>query len=306
MAVAKPNTCLVCDGPKPTKQGYTCSALCLRAWRTKYLRARTQRIISANPEAFPCAMCGALLLSVSPTHLKRHGIATLSEYVAKYPQAKTATQQTRRKRGKSSRNRSNYLTYVGKEPDEKLAEFLIGTLLGDGNIARTDINCHARYAEGGNNREYMLWKYEFLKQYFHTTFQEKLSSPHTKTGKRYIGWWIRTSVHPYLSQLFMLWYPHGKKIVPIYEVIKHITPFSLSIWYCDDGNKRGYLYTLGFTNNEVGALRVILMNKLKLETRVVMIHNKPALFITAANRQRFGSLMTALPGMGYKFEVFKT
>ncbi|MCD8486162.1 MAG: hypothetical protein LRZ84_05295, partial [Desertifilum sp.] len=109
----------------------------------------------------------------------------LEAYKQLYPDSPTLNSRMKKIRGKGALNQSHYLTYDGKEVDKKLYEFLIGSLLGDGHLEKNPQKCNARYAEGGSNQQYLEWKYQFLSQYFSCRFNERLSAPHTKTGKRY-------------------------------------------------------------------------------------------------------------------------
>jgi len=236
-----------------------------------------------------------------------HGL-TLAQYQQQYPDASTIAQRVRQSRSAGPMTRAYHLKYMGKEPDHQLYEFLVGSLLGDGSLEKRKAS--ARYGEGGSNETYLHWKYEFLKQYFHCTWKERISSPHTKSGKRYQGWWLRTATHPLLTQWHAQWY-QPQKIVPKNLVESYLTPFALAVWFCDDGNTdrvrhyRASLYTMAFTIDENIWLSQVLGFKFGLTAKVVEESStkRPFLSFSKPERQKLQAIIAPfhIPGMEYKY-----
>jgi LAGLIDADG DNA endonuclease family len=268
-------------------------------------RRKAERAIDElnGKEMISCAVCGDRFTIIQHTHLKRHGL-TIAQYRKLYPSAPLMTDEVRATRGMGSLIQSRYLTYSGKEPDSNLFEFLTGALLGDGCLEKHTGKLNARYAEGGNNEFYIKWKHDFLSQYFQCSFKERISAPHSKSGKCYRGWWIRTTVHPLLTQWHTEWYKEHK-IVPQSIVKQYLTEFALAVWFCDDGcsTNGANLYTMAFSQEEVIFLSDLLLSKFDLANSI--LKNKQGQFLirfrAAASRQLKEMIAVfSIPGMAYK------
>lgn len=299
------------------RQGHkTCRrSECMKAQRNRQAsrgditrRAARRAINEQNGlDMIACAVCGERFELIQHTHLKRHGL-TIAQYKEQYPSALLMTEKMKKSRGLGSVVQSRYLNYAGKQPDDYLFEFLTGALLGDGSLEKCTGKINARYAEGGNNELYLKWKHNLLQEYFPCSFQEKISSPHTKTGKRYQGWWLRTNVHPLLTEWHSEWYKEGKKIVPQVLVEKYLTEFALAVWFCDDGHStksepRSYLYTMSFSLEEVVFLSDLLLSRFGIENKI--IKNKQGQnFLTCYSQgsRKLRKIIASfeLPGMSYK------
>jgi hypothetical protein len=93
--------------------------------------------------------------------------------------------------------------------------------------------------------------------------------PNKLTGKIYSKIGFCTYSLPCLNELYELFYPLGKKIVPL-NIAEFITPLSLCYWICDDGgwNKQCryvVLCTDCFSLEEVNLLINILNDKFDLK-----------------------------------------
>jgi hypothetical protein len=253
-----------------------------------------------------CQVCGKEFEMIHYRHLKTHEM-TVSEYKKMYPNAPTLNSRTKQTRGEGAISQSHYLTYSGKEPDSRLLEFLTGALLGDGSLEKRKLRKNARYAEGGNNQAYLEWKHQLMCEYFHCTFFERLSKPDKRTGKRYHGWWLRTSIHPLLTDLHRQWYqPH--KVVPMDLINRYLTEFALTVWFCDDGYSGSgiFLYPLSFSHVESQFLQEILYDRFRLSFSLLTnSKNQPLFRLQAGSRYRFREIVGAfdIPGMAYKLEL---
>ena len=288
---------------------------CMKAYRNQRAserdistRAARRTINEQNGlEMVACAICGERFELIQYSHLRRHGI-TIAQYKEQYPYAPLINNKIKEIRSRASIVQSRYLKFAGKEPDNHLFEFLTGALLGDGSLDKRHDKINARYAEGGKNELYVKWKYDLLQQYFPCSWKERVSSPHTKTGKRYCGWWLRTTVHPLLTQWHSQWYKEGKKIVPQVIVEKYLNEFALAVWFCDDGHcskskHRSYLYTMAFSPEEVIFLSELLDVKFGLKNNILK-NKQGQMFInfTAASSNKIREILAyfSLPGMDYK------
>ena len=271
-------------------------------------RRRRERYRKADEglEMVACKVCGDRFQIIQHSHLRRHGL-TMQEYRQKFPDAELMTASMKKARSQGRTSRSKYLSYPGKDPNTKLFEFLTGSLLGDGSLERQSQKRNARYAEGGSNQDYLRYKYELLQEYFPCTWKERLSKRDKRTNKRYRGWWLRSCVHPVLTEWHKSWYHDRIKIVPEELVAQYLTPFALAIWFCDDGHNRGsssYLYTMGFSKMETEFLSGLLIEKIGLKSKVLFNSSKlPMLRFNCASTQQLTELIKpfALPGMDYKY-----
>jgi len=177
-------------------------------------------------------------------------------------------------------------------------------MLGDGSIEKRLNRLNARYAEGGKNELYLKWKHDFLSQYFQCSFKGRISSPHTKSGKCYPGWWLRTTVHPLLTEWHSQWY-RERKIVPRNIVEQYLTEFALAVWFCDDGcsTNGATLYSMGFCEEEVIFLSELLQSRFGLANSILKNkQGQPFIRFRAAASRKIKEILAsfALPGMSYK------
>jgi hypothetical protein len=253
-----------------------------------------------------CAICGEPQRTIG-RHINIHGIS-LADYQDRYPGALLTVPSVGVLRGKGGAHQAQTRrdAYQSQAPDHYLSEFLTGTLLGDGSLECRKKN--ARYAEGGKNEMYLRWKHLVLQRYFSTTFKERLSAPHVRSGKRYQGWWIRSTVHPLLIETYKAWYSDGVKGVPGSLVEQHLTEFALAVWFCDDGcvpknRSNANLYTTGFQLGSVEFLQELLLRRFNLASNILFNKKKqPYLSFGRASRIVLQAILRrfSLPGMDYK------
>jgi hypothetical protein len=268
-------------------------------------RYRIEQLKQQGIDLVTCAVCKQQFEMIGYNHLKTHGLTT-ERYKKLYPNCAVFNLRMKSQRGKEATKRSRYLGYEGKKPDKELYEFLTGCLLGDGSLEKRQSKLNARYAEGGSNQKYLEWKYKFISQYFPCSFDERISSPHTKTGKRYQGWWLRTTVHPVLTELHLQWYSKVK-IIPEGLVTKYLTEFSLAVWFCDDGcsSSSASLYTMSFSDSEVKFLSSLLESRFDLSGSILKNqNNQPFIRFDADSKRKLSKMLSkfSIPGMEYKLD----
>ncbi|MBX9252912.1 DNA endonuclease [Desmonostoc muscorum CCALA 125] len=313
----QPFHCLVCG--KKVELGlahqacrHTCgSAECQAVYQKRYSaqvdqyrqRNRIKQLQLQGVDMVTCALCHQQFEMIHHSHLKKHGL-TVKQYKRIYPNLPTLNSRTKQTRGQGALTQSHYLNYIGKEPDKKLYQFLTGSLLGDGYLEKASNKRNARYVEGGGNQKYLDWKNQFISQYFSCSFNERLSSPHTKTGKQYQGWWLKTKVHPVFTELHSQWYCQ-KKVIPQRFILQYLTEFALTIWFCDDGcSTHGIrFYTMAFSADEVKFLATLLKSRFGLQGSILKNQkNQPFINLDADSRRKFRKITSQflIPGMEYK------
>jgi LAGLIDADG DNA endonuclease family len=268
-------------------------------------RNRIEQLQQQGIDMVTCAVCNQRFEMIGYNHLKIHGL-TVDEYKILYPNLPRCNSRIKQQRGREALKRSHYLNYLGKAPDRELYEFLTGSLLGDASLEKYPNKLNARYAEGAGNQKYLEWKYKFISQYFSCSFNERISSPHTKTGKQYQGWWLRSRVHPIITEIYSHWYD-PKKIIPKSFISEYLTEFALTIWFCDDGCSTGAVrfYPMAFSDNEVEFIVDLLKSRFNLRGNILKNKKNQSLInLDADSKNIFRKIVSkfSIPGMEYKLE----
>ena len=132
-------------------------------------------------------------------------------------------------------------------------QIVLGSILGDGYL-RKKLNAHLEITHSVKQKEYVDWKYLFLKDIV-------LTPPKSYKGnKGRVGYRFYTKSIPELTDLYSKFYKNGKKIIP--EGLT-LSPLSLAVWYMDDGSKSrnaGYLNCQQFDSVSQTNLLQILEN----------------------------------------------
>jgi hypothetical protein len=156
--------------------------------------------------------------------------------------------------------------------EKKLEQILIGTILGDGHIQKTQAKtnrCRLRICHSSKQKDYLYWKYYYFQSIcpseprkekneesylFYTFYSDDLKLYHNlfyeKTEKSY-----RKKIDPTLISFFK-------------------DPLSLAVWYLDDGSFRktfqaARIATNSFSLSEILILQEILQVNFGIPTNVV-------------------------------------
>lgn len=180
----------------------------------------------------------------------------------------------------------------------------IGSILGDGNLSCnwSKTNYRLKISHSVKQSEYIFWKYEIFKDFV-------LTKPNVYEKTKSIS--FRTISHNEFTDFYKLFYPLGKKVVPknIEELIKN--PFTIAIWFMDDGNaimRKGilcgyHLNSQSFTFSENKLLSECLNTLYKIESVMERNHNNYRLAIWKEDsRRRFKNLIVPyiIDSMKYK------
>lgn len=143
---------------------------------------------------------------------------------------------------------------------------LIGTLLGDGTLAKR-----------GN--EYRLHIKHSFTQHFYVEYKRSMFSSITSMPIRTFNQQVKSKIysfsefvtltHPEFSKIHFLFYPNGKKTITpeVCDLIVH--PLTLATWFMDDGTHEyagASLSTHCFSLSEIIMLQNVLLNNFKLPT----------------------------------------
>jgi hypothetical protein len=180
----------------------------------------------------------------------------------------------------------------------------IGSILGDGNLSSnwSKTNYRLKISHSIKQSEYILWKYEILKDFV-------LTKPNVYDKTKSIS--FRTISHSIFTEFYKLFYPLSKKVIPrnIEQLIKN--PMTIAIWFMDDGNAvvrkdilRGYhLNSQSFTLSENKLLSECLYKLHKIESVMELNHGKYRIAIWKEDsRQKFRNLVAphVIDSMKYK------
>lgn len=151
-------------------------------------------------------------------------------------------------------------------------EALIGLMLGDGYLEKTNHNTRLRleqsYPEKGQyfNNLYLLFKSMVA---MNPTILER--KPDKRTGLIYKSLYFWTLRFPCLNEYYEIFYKEKVKILPK-NLDQLLTPIGLAYWIMDDGSKSTYgqtiLHTRSFSKQEVEFIQTILYKNFKLITRL--------------------------------------
>lgn len=157
----------------------------------------------------------------------------------------------------------DFLTEIQKD-------ILIGSMLGDGNLAlnpkNRSKNARLTIRRSIKDKDYLLWEAKEFTQFMTNNAVSEYSYFDDRTQKIYKGISLITRAAPALTNYFCQWYLDNVKIVPKNIIL---TPLILLIWFLDDGSayygKHGdvqfKLSTNGFSKEEVHFLRDKLVDR---------------------------------------------
>jgi hypothetical protein len=154
---------------------------------------------------------------------------------------------------------------------DELKQILVGCLLGDVNINKQEKrqNPRLKFEQGLLHKEYLLHLFSLFEVFCLTEPKIYNPKPDKRTGKVYSTIKFQTRSLPCFKELFEIFYPEGKKIVPL-NIGDLMTPLSLAFWLSDDGTfEKSHsiviLCTDSFTLEEVERLINVLNDKWNLE-----------------------------------------
>jgi len=146
-------------------------------------------------------------------------------------------------------------------------EFMVGTMLGDGCllVAKNGTNAWLTVKHSYEQLPYVEWKYDIMKSFAGCDIKHCDDYAH---GKLYRKAYFRTICHPVFTDLHNTFYDNGVKVVTN-EIVSMLTPFSIAVWFMDDGTRsRNHLEfaTHSYTPPELERLQKVLRRKFNVHT----------------------------------------
>jgi hypothetical protein len=162
-------------------------------------------------------------------------------------------------------------------------EVAVGSLLGDGHLAKTTRGYALRFHHSIGQETYIVWKYTLLRDF-------------VRTGPRHCGraTYFRTVSHPSFESLRAQFYKDAKKVVPIALLEAELGSIALAIWFMDDGSLDGRqirINTQSFTIAEVEELAALLERRFSIEAALNLDKGRPRLRICARSTSSFVELI---------------
>lgn len=188
---------------------------------------------------------------------------------------------------------------------------LVGSVLGDAFLQKTgERNARLRFEHGAKQKEYLLWKVSALSRLFQGR-STHLSRVHPKTKATYEYWRAQSNATPEIGKLRSVFYPNGKKRIPV-DLAKFLQePLALAVWYMDDGyyypkDKNSFLYLGRVSRDEAECAREALVHNFGLAPRVYDKKQKGfALYFGVSEAKKLHTLVRQhmlLPLFAYKLD----
>ena len=188
-------------------------------------------------------------------------------------------------------------------------DVIIGSLLGDARLecrsigVRSPVTARFRVHHGLKQKEYVLWKYEILKD-FVLKGPREISWTNPKRDLLETSLYFHSKSLKELGILYHYFYQNGKKILPE-NIFKILNPRMLAIWFMDDGSNTGESFTLNthsFSKEDHVRIVKFLKHSFKIKATIVKDRTKWKMSIGKNEFQKFVSIVEPyiIPSMTYK------
>jgi hypothetical protein len=178
---------------------------------------------------------------------------------------------------------------------------LVGTILGDGCLAKHGHNHRLHVKHKLAHRALIEFKYavfrEFISMGLHR-FDQRLN------GDLFPCLQFASRTHPIFSKWHRRFYQQGVKIVP-QDVEQYLTRQALAVWFMDDGaadHAGATIQTHSFRADEVSYLRDVLKDKFQLAATLRSNKGREIIYIPARSMSSFKELVSPylLADLAYK------
>lgn len=177
-----------------------------------------------------------------------------------------------------------------RELSYKQEAVLVGTLLGDGCLARHGQHHRLHIKHKAAHRALVEFKYrvfeDFTSMRLHG-FDQQLN------GKRYPCLQFATRTSSVFSKWHDRFYRLGKKVVP-HEIERFLSPLALGVWFMDDGaadHAGATIQTHNFRAEEVDRLKAVMNEKFDLAISMRANRGRHILYVPTRDLEVFGSLI---------------
>jgi LAGLIDADG DNA endonuclease family/NADH-Ubiquinone oxidoreductase (complex I), chain 5 N-terminus len=192
-------------------------------------------------------------------------------------------------------------------------QVIIGSLLGDGHLEKRlkGIGSRLIIEQTNKNVEYLMWLYKFFyDRGYCTKLKPKIFKRIRKNNVIYYGIKFNTYTFSSLNWLHDSFYSKDNiKHLPISLLNYYLNPFSLAIWFMDDGSKLGSGFKLAtncFNSSELEELCNLLKKNFKLDCNLHKDKLSWTIYIKKNSAKHFSNLIEPymLNSMKYKLGIY--
>lgn len=178
-------------------------------------------------------------------------------------------------RKRNNIQRDNLLINKAIKPTDRQLSIIVGSLLGDASLRKTNINPIFTCEHGIKQLEYCRWKAKELESLGSKFSISKRKTIDKRTGLYYESAICRLSANPIFLPLYNNLYKDGRKTITI-EFLKDFDELSLAVMFMDDGscNKSSInIATNCFTEEELLLLLEFFKNRFNLTFHINSNHS---------------------------------
>ena len=176
---------------------------------------------------------------------------------------------------------------------------IIGTILGDGylRIIPRRKNAFLEVNHSIKQKDYVDWKYSVLQSIVK-------NGPKLRKGNgNRIACRFYTRCLSEITDSFKYFYKDGKKIIP-HDL--QINPFSLAVWYMDDGSRSGgsvYLNTQQFSIEDQNKLQKFLLNQFNINSNLNKDKEYKRIRIIRADAKKFCDIIRKFVPQSMRYKL---
>ncbi|OGK17400.1 hypothetical protein A2690_00200 [Candidatus Roizmanbacteria bacterium RIFCSPHIGHO2_01_FULL_39_12b] len=193
---------------------------------------------------------------------------------------------------------------------KKQKDVLIGMILGDAYLQKTgEKNSRLRLEHTTNQKEYLEWKVNYLKNYFQNKAQDITRfNPVWKKTYNYVR--IQSYSSPEFGKFQRLFYSQSKKIIPdtISTLLK--SPISIAVWFMDDGyyyhrDNMAYIYIPNYDKQSLQYLMDALRSNFDLTAALKKKSKGLVLTFNVNETKKLMEIISeyVIPSMKYKISL---
>lgn len=181
-------------------------------------------------------------------------------------------------------------------------EFVVGSLLGDGCLGTSGKFKRLQIGHSVKQLDYLLWKKDLMGNITNNIYRQ------VQTTRSSTIVHCPTIGHQDFNFFHKLFYENNKKVVRG-EIVKHLTPFAMAVWYMDDGSSKPYcmkISTEGFTKKENEILQHAILCNFNIKCKVCEYNNRGKKYYYLSFNKKNSILLCNLideyivPSMKYK------
>lgn len=117
---------------------------------------------------------------------------------------------------------------------QRQKDLIYGSLMGDAKRQSTKFNSSVGFVHGTGQEKYINWKHEELKNICSDRCFSSETHKSRHSDKMLISYRFFTKANSDVENIVEKFYKNNKREVSE-DILKHLSPFSVAVWYMDDG-----------------------------------------------------------------------